>query len=272
MSEKILTVKYQCQHPSCQVFCMKGEFTLGESYLEELKEAYEEADLMKSPRAACRLGFAQPFKIVSVEDADFSDPPEVEDESASSGVVAILKAEHLEVIKRLDIMEEHLRKRDVEALWISSSKLENEIMLHSILKEEGALFPGVTKKLSMGEAYMQIIHEDHKEFISLLSTFRNSLQHDEILNGIVNSLIVNLRNHIRKEEEEFFPLLVDQISDEDMEPILEVMNKMEADYVPTEPGDRSEVLDSPFNKNRKMMDFEIKSVKSSTTVDDWSCH
>lgn len=274
MSEKNLIIKYQCQHPSCQVFCKKGELTLEETSFEELKEAYDDEKIFKSPRGICRMGYNQPFKIVSVTDEAAGTVASDEKTDASADPIEILKAEHKVVLSKLEDMEEQLRQRNIDGLWLATAALENEITLHSVKKEEEALFPILAKqkKDSMMHAFMQIVHEDHKEFISLLHSFRCALQENQILDGIVNSLITNLKNHILKEDDEFFTMVDECLNAEDRVLLLGRMEAIESKFVPEKPGDRSDKIESPFLENRKTLDAEITAVRAENCTDDWSCH
>ncbi|MEE9542567.1 MAG: hemerythrin domain-containing protein [Thermodesulfobacteriota bacterium] len=272
MSAKNLTIKYHCQHPSCQVFCKKGELTLEEGNFEELKGAYEEDDIFKSPRGTCRMGYNQPFKIVSVSDESAAEDVQVDKGDGAADPIEILKAEHLGVISKLENLEEQLRQRSKDGLWTAAADLENKITLHSIKKEEEGLFPILMNKNPMAQAFVQIVHEDHKEFISLLHSFRCGLQEDQILDGIVNSLITNLKNHIRKEDDEFFTMVDECLTAEDRALLLGRMEAIESKFVPVEPGDRHDKSESPFLENRKVLDAEIKAVIAENCTDDWSCH
>jgi hemerythrin-like domain-containing protein len=272
MSQKIFAVKYQCQHPSCQVFCKKGELTLDNADFEELKTAYDEDELFKSPRGVCRMGYNQPFKIVSVsEESDAHDDAGAVEVDANDPV-QILKAEHKKVLSKLDALEEQLRQRSVDGLWTATADLENEITLHSLKKEEQGLFPILVTKDPMAQAFIHIVHEDHKEFISLLHSFRCGLQENQILDGIVNSLVTNLKNHIKKEDDEFFTMVDETLTDKDRELLLERMNEIEKNFVPEKAGNRSDKTESPFLENRKTFDSEAAAVRAENCTDDWSCH
>ena len=149
--------------------------------LRKLGEAKEGEDIFKSPKDACRMGFAQPFKALSVSEEDLNEDgeiieEEVSEEAEKNNPITLLKNEHKHVIEVLETFEHHLKKRDIPALWLSATDLENEIMLHSIMKEEQGLFPVIAGKVPMVEAYMAIVLEDHKEFLSLLHSFRCGLQ------------------------------------------------------------------------------------------------
>ena len=272
---KLLRVKYQCQHPSCQVFCKRGELMLEEEELAELSEVLEGKDIFRSPRHICRMGFSQPFKALSVtelvEGSVAEEGAALSPEDAND-VVSILKREHQEVLNNLEIIEGAVRKRDINLLWKATCDVQNEIMLHSLKKEEEVLFPYVAKKVPAGPAYIQIVLEDHKEFVTLLQAFRNSLHLGEILDGIISSIIVNLRNHIAKEDKELFTMVDEHLSDGDKKAVLKGFAKIDAEFVPIEAGDIKAELSDELKATRRMMDFEIQSVKSMGTTDDWSCH
>lgn len=270
MSENIsmLDIKYECLNPSCQVYCKKGEIVLEESYFKELSEAVEGDDMFKGPKGHCRMGFAQPYRAVSVAKASEDDTEEEIDVMADldKNPIKMLMAEHQEVLKKLDILEDQIRRRDVEGLWETTAAVENDIILHSIKKEEEVLFPFVKDKISMGDRLIGIMDEDHREFISLLHAYRCGLQDGEMLDGIVRSVIVNLRNHIRKEDEEFFMLVYENVGASDMEKIYDDMKKLEESHVPFKAGDRKAKGLSPYAEDRRKLDAEIASFKGSSAV------
>ncbi len=276
MSEKILEIKYHCQHPSCQVFCKRGELVMPEAEFNELKAAIDGEDIFKSPRVICRMGFSQPFKALSVteltEDAQEQDSEANLLDLAKTNPLAALVIEHREVTRLLDRFENDVRKRDIDAMWITSRLLENEIMLHSIHKEEEILFPLIAKQAPQSSAAMNVILEDHKEFLSLLHSCRCALQHGDILDGIISSIITNLRSHIIKEDEEFFPMIDQELSEENKASVLAAMKAKAASFEPQGPGDIKEFFESPFLNNRKEFEFESLSIKRAGTDDCWSCH
>ena len=262
MGEKILKIKYRCQHPSCQIkICREGEITIEESKFQELLSAYEEDDIFKSPKGICRLGFSQPFKIIQEE--------EEEAEEGVESPIEILKKEHKEVLKLLETMEDQIRKRDIEGLWVTSARVEDEIMLHSVEKEEGVLFPIIKKVAPFIEGHLMIMHEDHQELMAFLHSFREGLQEDDILDGVAYSVISNLRSHIRKEDNEFFDE-VDRLLDKDMKKkLLEGMKIMEERHVHIEPGDRH-AIDEEEAKRRREFKETLMAAKKEAEEDH--CH
>lgn len=218
------------------------------------------------------MGYNQPFKIVSVSEESAADKGTGVAEVDANDPIQILKAEHKTVLSKLDALEEQLRQRSIDGLWTATAALENEITLHSLKKEEQGLFPILVTKDPMAQAFIQIVHEDHKEFISLLHSFRCGLQEDQILDGIVNSLVTNLKNHIKKEDDEFFTMVDETLTDKDRKLLLKRMNEIEKNFVPEKAGDRSDKTESPFLENRKTLDSEITAVRAENCTDDWSCH
>ncbi|MCP3676464.1 MAG: hemerythrin domain-containing protein, partial [Deltaproteobacteria bacterium] len=156
MSNPLFKIKYKCLHPSCQVYCKKGELTFDEEYFSDLSAEYDEESLFKSPPDYCRLGFAQPFKVISRANVEPSQVLSAEGSDVVHGDVALtdpiemLKAEHQSILKNLDRIEEQLRKRDLDGLWLTTATIENEIILHSVMKEEQALFPAIADLVPMG--------------------------------------------------------------------------------------------------------------------------
>lgn len=238
---RMLNVKYRCLSPSCVVNCREGVISLDEETLERLKAHYGEDNSIKSPRGACRMGYSQKFEILSVEDASAAAaevesaepaPPRLDDP------IGALTAEHHVVLKKLEEMEQQIRKRDMDALWVSIIEIENEVTLHSIKKEEEILFPLLGDLLPLGEGLVNIVNEDHVELANLMHAFRDALADGMILDGIGHSIIGNLQSHIRKEDEEFFPL-IDRCLDEGIrERLFSDFKKADSAFVPIKPGTR----------------------------------
>lgn len=277
MTEQIILVKYECQHPSCQVNCKKGELAMEESLLTQLSEPYEEKGIFKSPRGVCRMGFAQPFKVVSIRDmAAEEEMAAAAGEMSGKGEnpIDILMEEHKVVLKNLDLIEEQISKRDIDGLWLSTSNVENEIMLHSITKEEEVLFP-LIKDMSLGEGLIAIVHEDHRELLSLLHTFRNGLREGNIYDGIAHSVIANLRSHIQKEDGEFFAMVDNYLDETGKKMLLAGMAAADKAYVPAEAGERCVVEcceDDILALKRKHIDEAALAIKDSVSNQCGSCH
>ena len=269
----MIKVKYRCLHPSCQVFCKKGELLLEESVFSELSAALEAGDTFKSPRDVCRLGFSQPFSVVSIEGegtaAETGGAEAGVEDSKSEDPLEVLMAEHGEVLKKLDRIEEQVRKRDVDGLWITTAAVENDIMLHSMTKEEKVLFPAVRDLIPMGPSLLAIMHEDHEEFIALLHSVRGALQDGDIQDGILGSIVANLKNHISKENNELFGMINEHIDPAKKRSLLRDMERLEEAHVPVEPGDR---LNSPslYSEARKRMDAEIMALKQNISGQEGS--
>ncbi|MFZ3072099.1 MAG: hemerythrin domain-containing protein [Thermodesulfobacteriota bacterium] len=272
MSGKCLTIKYQCTHPSCQVFCKKSEINIEESFFNELQAATNEEDTFKSPSRACRMGFAQVFKILSVKETQEGVEAGPSKEKVNKeDPLWILSDEHQHVLAKLEVIEDQVRKRDIEGLWETTALVENDILLHAIKKEEGALFPLIESRISMGEGLVAIMKEDHVEFISILHGFRCGLQDGDIQDGLVTSLIVNLRNHIMKEDEEFFPQIDEVIEAGERVKLYEKMLTLQEGHVPLVAGDRLAKGLSPYSEDRRKMDAEIAALKEATSMGDVKC-
>ena len=271
MSGKMLTVKYQCTHPSCQVFCKKSEINVEESLFNELRSATNEDDTFKSPSRACRMGFAQVFKVLGVKEMQDEATDASEEKVNEKDPLWMLSDEHKHVLAKLEIMEEQVRKRDIEGLWESTASIESDIILHGIKKEEGALFPLVESRVPMGEGLVAIMKEDHVEFISILHGFRCGLQDGDIQDGLATSLIVNLRNHIIKEDEEFFPQIDEVIEAGERVKLYEKMLTLQEGHVPLVAGDRLAKGLSPYSEDRRKMDAEIAALKEATSMGDVKC-
>jgi len=283
MSEKKVRVSYRCLHPSCVVFCREGILTIDEEVFHDLLQAAEGDDVFKSPRGTCRLGFSQHFRaeeVESVEDGAASSENQQHERHEpsldSDNPLEILAAEHKKVLEKLEEIEGQLRRRDVEGLWVSTAELENDITLHSVQKEEVVLFPMVKNLLPLAEGLIAMVQEDHREFMTLLFSFRNALVDGDILDGLARSIIVNLRSHIRKEDEEFFYLLDRYIDPETRKRILDGMKTLDEAFVPIEPGDRAEAKHRSTAKARSHFDEAASAARDARLADAASgggcCH
>ncbi|MFQ5328765.1 MAG: hemerythrin domain-containing protein [Thermodesulfobacteriota bacterium] len=277
MSNPLFKIKYKCLHPSCQVYCKKGELTFDEEYFSDLSAEYDDESLFKSPPDYCRLGFMQPFKVISRVNVEPSQVLRGEESEVVAGdaeltdPMEILKAEHQGVLKRLDAIEVQLRKRDLDGLWRTTAAVENDIIRHSIMKEEQALFPAIVDLVPMGHSLVSIMHEDHKEFLSLLHALRAALQDGEVLDGIANSIIVNLRSHIRKEDGEFFGMIDEHIDGELRKDLMEKFAAIEKSYVPIEPGERAGGKLSSYSDLRRKIDAEVDAMRHNLINQESSC-
>lgn len=242
MSVQMIEVKYRCQREACCVNCKEGFIKMSEDLFDDLSSGFEGREFFKSPRDACRLGFTQTYKVVKIDRLTGADGAEkAENGTAVENPLNLLKDDHQEILKKLAIVEWHLTKRDVDGLWQSTCDLENHLHLHSGKKEEEVLFPMMQDLIPMGDGLVTIMHEDHSEVLSLLHAFRESLEDGTILDSIIVSTMVGLKSHIRKEDYEFFTLLEKSLDDELATKIVEGMKRVEAAFVPMEPGDRKKL-------------------------------
>lgn len=277
VSNPLFKIKYKCLHPSCQVHCKKGELTFDEEYFSCLLAEYEDESLFKSPPDYCRLGFMQPFKVISRANVESSQilrgeqSEAVPSDAKLTDPMEILKAEHQSVLKRLDAIEEQLRKRDLDGLWRTTAAVENDIIRHSVMKEEQALFPAIVDLVPMGHSLVSIMHEDHKEFLSLLHALRAALQDGEVLDGIANSIIVNMRSHIRKEDGEFFGMIDEHLDGELRKDLLEKFASIDKSYVPIELGERAGGKLSSYSDLRRKIDAEVDAMRHNLINQESSC-
>lgn len=237
-----LEIKYRCLHPSCCVNCREGFLWMDSDVFNSSLGHNGEKDAFKSPRGICRMGFRQPFKAVKVEviESVRKDATEGGEQPDLLGdPIAILMNEHRLILKILDQVEEHLRKRDIDALWAATKEIENEVNLHSGLKEEEVVLPVLCEMMPLGEGLVMIIREDHREILSLLHAFRSAMQDGDINDGIIGSMIVSLRGHIRKEDNEFFSLVEKGLDEETKKRLVDGMNKVEREFVREPAGERT---------------------------------
>jgi hemerythrin-like domain-containing protein len=281
-----LQIKYKCMHPSCVVNCRDGDIAVEEGYFKELAASYEGEDVFKSPQGICRMGFPQKFKIVSLEKGSASGGLPANhpthkpkpNEGAADDPIEILMAEHKGVLKILDEIEAQVRRRDIEALWVLTAALINKVTLHSLIKEEEVLFPLIGDLIPFSEGLIAIVKEDHAEFMNLLCSFRLGLEVGDITDGIINSTIVNLRNHIRKEDEEFFALVGPRLDADIKKRVLEGMRKVDEAFVPMKTGELSmeKAKQTEVAKRRRLFEDKAAAAREARQADAASggacCH
>ncbi len=277
MSQQKLDIRYRCLHPSCCVNCREGYLTMNEGLFKELSASSEEG-IFKSPRGACRLGYSQMFKVVSVETLSEAAavpgtaPASLEkapDESLKDPI-SVLVEEHKAILKIVIEVEDQVRRRDIEGLWTSTNDLQNALHAHSALKEEEVLFPAMRGLVTFGEGLVSTIKEDHREVLSLLHTVRDALRNTEILDGIVKTMIVSLKGHIRKEDAEFFELVSGSLDQCVREKILGGMSKIDNIFVPAAAGDRK--ANPLTNAEREKLDEAIAAVRDLAHMDGGCCN
>ena len=274
MSQDHLRIKYRCQHPDCQIkICRTGEIDIDEMEFIELSSSTVDKTLFKSPRGICRLGFAQTFKALDVRNVSgISEDSVVETDADEVNPVSILREEHQRVLRRLDVIEDMILRRDIDGLWINMAEVENDIVLHSIRKEEGVLFPLLVKLDPVNEKYIEIIKEDHRELIVLLHAVRNAMCEDEIPDNVLRSALSNLRSHISKEDEEFFYMVEECLDSESRRILLEGMDLAEKSHVLITAGERTAGLHNHEDDSPDKLRYreEVLSARQSDEKD--SCH
>src|SRR3990170_1228653 len=103
--------------------------------------------------------------------------------------------------------------------------------------------------------------------MTLLHSFRIALVDGDILDGIGRSIVVNLRSHIRKEDEEFF-MLIDRYLDADKRKhILECMKKVEESFEPIKPVSRQEARKMSTKKERNKHDDDAFAAREARQAD-----
>lgn len=280
MTGKKVRVTYKCLHPSCVVYCREGILTMDEEIFKDLLAANDQKNVFKSPRGACRLGYSQGFRADNVDTHGVAEASEGREKRmpslTSENPLEVLIAEHMKVSATLDEIEECLRKRDLDGLWKATADLENEIVLHSLQKEELLLFPRIHNLIPLAEGLITIVQEDHREFTTLLMSFRGALVDGDILDGLATSIIVNLRNHIKKENDEFFPLLEDHLDLKTRQVIIKEMREMDAAFTPKVPGKRTDAKELSTAKSRYHFDDMASAARDARLADAESgggcCH
>ena len=115
MSDNHLRIKYRCQHPDCQIkSCRTGEIEVDETEFAEMSSASGDKTLFKSPRGICRLGFAQTFKALEVmKVSEIPADADLETDAEEINPISILREEHQRVLRRLDVIEDMILRRDI---------------------------------------------------------------------------------------------------------------------------------------------------------------
>ncbi|OGQ57847.1 MAG: hypothetical protein A3J24_02040 [Deltaproteobacteria bacterium RIFCSPLOWO2_02_FULL_53_8] len=281
MSTIMVDIKYRCLHQSCCVNCREGLITVEEAVYNQLIAESVEKDVIKSPKGACRMGFRQPYKILKADrqevvDEDTSEisPYVTSPTEAEEGPIALLMAEHREIIKKIGVIEDHLRIRDIDALWVSTCDMENMLNLHSGCKEEDVALPILNEAVAFGHALGAIVKEEHREILSLIHAFRSALQDGDINDAIIRSMIVSLKSHIRKEDYEFFTLVEGGLDDETKRRMLAGMEEVEKTFVPVEPGNRLIMTNAQKEEaaRRSAHHKEVLTVRDIANTDSACCH
>lgn len=279
---QMLEIKYRCLHESCQIkSCREGVLTLDESIFEQLSASFGDKTLFKSPRGLCRLGFPQTLKVINMIKAgsvafeqEESQQGDKGPEKIGSDPINILMAEHQVVLKRLELIEEQITKRDIDGLWDTTTEVENDIILHSIEKEEGVLFPLLEGSTPLIEGAISIMKEEHRELIALLHSIRDALRDGDILDGVTYSAISNLRGHISKEDNEFFEMVNSYLDVEAKMRLSEGMAKVDETHMAIKPGGRikrpSGERDETSSEREKFNEALLEAKKSAS--DDSCCH
>ena len=273
MTKNHLRIKYRCQHPDCQIKnCRTGEIDIDETEFTEMSSSSGDKSLFKSPRGICRLGFAQTFKALDVRSvSDISEDADIESDADEINPVSILREEHQRVLRRLDIIEDMILRRDINGLWISMAEVENDIVLHSIRKEEGVLFPLLIKLDPVNEKYIEIIKEDHRELMVLLHAVRNAMCEDEIPDNVLRSALSNLRSHISKEDEEFFYIIEECLDSDSRRILIEGMDQAEKSHIEITAGKRTSGIHNHEDESSDQMKYREAVLSSKQLADKDNC-
>lgn len=286
MTEQVLEIKYKCLHESCQIKgCREGVLTLEESTFDRLSALFEDKALFKSPRGMCRLGFPQTLKVINISKSGSAMVEREEGEGAEAVIgkkgeekgvdpIEVLMEEHRVVLKRLELIEEQIRKRDIDGLWITTADVENDIILHSIEKEEGVLFPLLKASSPLIEGAISIMKEEHRELIALIDSIRSALKEGDIFDSVIYSAIANLRSHISKEDNEFFEMVDNYLDAEGKMQLLQGMAKADKSHIVVQAGNRLEESSSErdaSSSEREKFNEALLAAKRSAK-DEGCCH
>lgn len=283
MTEKILEIRYKCLQHSCLIkSCREGKLTVSEDIFDQLSASSEDKTSFKSPRGLCRLGFSQTLQVIHISSKANAGGADLEEEIGSDlaaggrieDPIGIFKEEHKTVLNKLDLIEEQIRKRDVDGLWIITADIENDILLHSIEKEEGVLFPLLENASGLTTSAIAIMKEDHRELMALLHSLRDGLREGDILDGVAYSVLANLRSHICKEDNEFFEMAESFLEPEMKAHLLKGMKKADDLHIVIEAGERCMEISSEkdaLSVEKERFNEALLAVKESSRGDD-SCH
>lgn len=273
MSDKILEIKYACQHSSCVVHCRNGVLYLTEAEYDDLSASYEADRYFKSPKNACRMGYSQKFEALNIDVAkdedsvgENSDVPVGADQMRDP--IAALISDHIKINDMADKVEALLAKRNIGDLWVATSDLDNMLLLHSGIKEEDILFPALRGLVPFGEGLVACINEDHREIISLIYSFREALRDGTINDKIIGSALVALRSHTRKEDNEFFEFVRKYITEDMKEALMRSLAHAEHTFVPVEPGE----CKPDEKKADERAWFHKKVIETKEIACDTCCH
>lgn len=282
MTGQILKIKYKCLHQDCQIkSCREGVLDIEESIFNQLSSSSEDKTLFKSPRGLCRMGFPQTLKIINMNKSEGAGAEQAEDkrdkeviEKKIADPIEILKEEHKVMLNKLDLIDKQLHYRDIDGLWITTAEVENEVLLHSIEKEESILFPLLKKVSALTVGPIAVMKEDHRELLALLHSFRDGLREGDITDGIAYSILSNLRSHIAKEDNEFFEMVNGYLDAEGRVRLLEGMAKADESHIVMEAGERRK---EPSGENdtdiaeREVFNEALLAARKSAK-DEGACH
>lgn len=278
MAEQKLEIRYKCLHPSCQIkSCKEGVLSMDESLFNQLAASFEDKSHFKTPRGYCRLGFPQTLRIIDLRREGHEEEEKTREEIGEivgNDPIEILRSEHQRVLKNLDLIEQQVRNRDIDGLWISTAQVEDDIHLHSIEKEEFILFPLLVKISPNSASEIAIMKEDHRELIALLDSYRKGLREGDVQDSISHSIISNLRSHISKEDNEFFDSVMKVIDGDDKKFLLDGMKKADESHVVFEAGDRVQEALSGENADsgeRERFSEALFAAKKASK-DEGCCH
>jgi hemerythrin-like domain-containing protein len=120
--------------------------------------------------------------------------------------IAVLSAQHQEVLARLAAVEAQLSGHDAE-LADFATFLEGDVVQHFAL-EEDALFPLLARHPGVAQGPLSVMHQEHAAFRELLNSLRGAVRaHDvDAQRAHASDVIELLRAHIMKEDHVLFPM------------------------------------------------------------------
>lgn len=143
----------------------------------------------------------------------------------------ILREEHDKVLKVLDGLERGIGARDIAALKKGIALLEREFSLHSLRKEEEALFPEIEKFIPREGGPTGMMVMEHRELVGLIKSFKQYLKTGDVgkLGDAGGRIFSILRPHISKENDILFMIADMHLDDRQKRTILEKFRRFDAE-------------------------------------------
>lgn len=143
----------------------------------------------------------------------------------------ILREEHDEVLEVLNELEKGIGSRDMRSLKKNIALLEKEFSLHSLKKEEEALFPEIEKFIPREGGPTGMMVMEHRELVELIKSFKQHLKASDVgkLGDTGGRIFSILRPHISKENDILFMIADMHLDDRQKKTILEKFERFDSE-------------------------------------------